>query len=61
MDQTVLDVSGIPGAAIGDEVVLLGEQGGAGITAWEHADLCHTIPYEILCNIAGRVPRVVAD
>ena len=31
------------------------------ITAWDHADLCHTIPYEILCNIASRVPRTVAD
>jgi alanine racemase len=61
MDQTLLDVTGIAGAAIGDEVVILGEQGGEVITAWEHADLCRTIPYEILCNLAGRVPRVVTD
>jgi alanine racemase len=57
MDQTILDVTDIPGAAIGDEVVILGEQTGASITAWEHADLCGTIPYEILCGIAARVPR----
>jgi alanine racemase len=61
MDQTMLDVTRIPEAAIGVEVVILGEQGGEAITAWEHADLCRSIPYEILCNIAGRVPRLVAD
>jgi alanine racemase len=68
MDQTILDVTEIPNAMIGDEVVILGEQatgdqaghqGAEIITAWEHADLCGTIPYEVLCNIAGRVPRVV--
>ena len=65
MDQTILDVTDISQAAIGDEVVILGEQAGqsgkASITAWEHADLCGTIPYEILCNIAARVPRHVID
>jgi len=57
MDQTILDVTDIPGVTIGDEVVILGDQAGISITAWEHADLCGTIPYEILCGIAGRVPR----
>ena len=70
MDQTLLDVTDIPGAAIGDEVVILGEQASgaqprnsinASITAWEHADLCGTIPYEILCGVASRVPRQVID
>ncbi len=58
MDQTVLDVTDVPGAAIGDEVVILGKQGEAEITAWEHADACGTIPYEILCGIAARVSRI---
>jgi alanine racemase len=65
MDQTMLDVTAIPGAAIGDEIVILGEQasrfGLRHITAHEHADLCGTIPYEILCNITARVPRGVVD
>jgi alanine racemase len=58
MDMTLIDVTDVPGASIGDEVVLIGKQGSAEIDAWEHASLCGTIPYEILCNIGPRVPRV---
>ncbi|MEO8726559.1 MAG: alanine racemase [Acidobacteriaceae bacterium] len=58
MDMTLIDVTDVAGAEIGDEVVIIGEQGGRTIDAWEHAELCRTIPYEILCNIGIRVPRV---
>jgi alanine racemase len=61
MDQTILDVTDIPDVALGDEVVILGEQGTEQITAYEHADFCGTIPYEILCNIAARVPRIAVE
>jgi len=61
MDLTTIDVTHIPGVEIGDEVTLIGEQGRERITAYEHADLAGTIPYEILCNIAARVHRVVKD
>jgi alanine racemase len=54
MDQTVVDVTNIPQAAIGDEVLLLGD----GLDAWEQADLAGTIPLEVLCAISGRVPRI---
>ncbi len=57
MDQTIVDVTGIPDAAIGDEVVLLGSQQGETIDAWELADLAATIPWEVLCAISNRVPR----
>ncbi len=57
MDMTMIDVTGIPGADIGDEVILLGSNGERSISAWEHANLAHTIPYETLCNISKRVPR----
>ncbi len=59
MDQTTVDVTGIPGAAIGDEVVLLGSQGTASITAWDLANQTGTIPWDVLCAIGARVPRVV--
>jgi len=59
MDQTILDVTRIPGVEIGDEVVVIGLQGQQSITAWEIADLAGTIPYEVLCGIAARVPRVL--
>jgi alanine racemase len=47
MNLTVVDVTGIPAATSGDEVILLGD----GITADDHARLAHTISYEILCGI----------
>ena len=59
MDQTMVDVSGIPGVAIGDEVVLLGSQGARSIDAWDLADLTGSIPWEVLCAIGPRVPRLI--
>jgi alanine racemase len=47
MNLTVVDVTSIPAATSGDEVILLGD----GITADDHARLAHTISYEILCGI----------
>jgi len=61
MDQTVVDVSGVSGVKMGDEVVLLGSQGAETVAAWEMADACRTIPYEVLCGIAARVPRISVD
>lgn len=59
MDQTILDVTTISEVAIGDEVVLLGEQGSERITAENLAQQCQTIPWEILTSIAHRVPRCI--
>jgi alanine racemase len=61
MDQTVVDVTDISQVAIGDEAVLLGNQGDQAITAWDLADLTSTIPWEVLCAIGPRVPRLVVD
>jgi alanine racemase len=61
MDLTTIDVTGITGADVGDEVILIGEDAGCKITAWEHAKHACTIPYEILCGIANRVPRVYVE
>ena len=58
MDQTVLDVTGIPGVEAGDEVVILGSQGAEAITAFDHAHAAGTIPWEVFTRIAARVPRV---
>ncbi len=59
MDQTMVDVTGVPGVSIGDEVVLLGSQGAESIDAWDLADLTETIPWEVLSAIGARVPRVM--
>lgn len=58
MDQIMCDVTAIPDVRIGDEVVLLGEQGNERITADEMAGWADTISYEILLSISERVPRV---
>jgi alanine racemase len=57
MDLTLVDVTGIPGISVGDEVTLLGAQEGLSVDALEHAELANSTPYEILCNISKRVPR----
>jgi alanine racemase len=61
MDLTVVDVSHAPEVAVGDTVTILGEQDGLRITADDHARWAETIPYEILCGISARVPRVPAE
>jgi alanine racemase len=58
MDQTVLDITEIPGVAPGDEVVILGHQGADAITAFDHAAAAQTIPWEVFTRIGPRVRRV---
>jgi alanine racemase len=58
MDQTVLDVSGLPQVAVGDKVTLFGEQGGASITMGEFCGWARMIPWDVFCSITKRVPRV---
>lgn len=58
MDQTMLDVTDIPGVAVGDEAVLLGRQGQERIDAVELASWAGTISYEVLLAITARVPRI---
>jgi len=58
MDQIVVDCGPEGDVAVGDEVVLLGEQGGERISAQEWAQRTGTIAYEILTGIGARVPRV---
>jgi alanine racemase len=57
MDLTLVDVTGIPGISVGDEVILLGSEDSLSVDAREHAELANSTPYEILCNISKRVPR----
>ncbi len=58
MDQTIVDVSDVPEAACGDPVVLIGRQEGGEITVAEFSRWADTIPWETLCSITKRVPRV---
>ena len=58
MNQTVINVSGVPGARVGDEVVLLGKGGEEEITAEELADKIDTVVYEIVTRINPSLHRV---
>ena len=57
MDLTMVDVTDIGGVQPGDEVVLLGAQGGEAISAEEMAGWADTISYEILTSISPGIPR----
>lgn len=69
MDLTMIDVTDVEGAALGDEATLLGSSRAVGgkpgeeteITAHEVASWSKTIPWEVLTNISRRVPRFYRD
>ena len=57
MDWTTIDVTGIPGASVGDDVTIIGGIGDDLIRAEDLAAITDTISYEITCGISQRVPR----
>ncbi|MBN2431434.1 MAG: alanine racemase [Acidobacteria bacterium] len=61
MNMIMVDVTHVAGAAVDDEVVLLGRQGEESVTADEMAALCHTINYEIVARLGAHIPRIVVD
>ena len=61
MDLTLFDVTDVPGVDVGDEIILLGRTDECSITALEIAEMVGTVPYEILCSIGKRVPRIYVD
>jgi alanine racemase len=58
MDQFLVRLDDVPGAAVGDEVVLLGAQGHARLSAEDLASAWGTINYDVVCTIGARVPRI---
>ena len=58
MDMCLIDVTDIADISIGEEVVIFGTQGSLQILVAELATKAKTIPYEILCCVGKRVPRV---
>ncbi len=58
MDSTLVDVTDLASVGVGDEAILIGKSGGLAITVEEIAEATQTIPYEVLCRIGERIPRV---
>jgi alanine racemase len=58
MDQTVVDVTDLGEVASGDEAVIIGRQGKAEISIGEFSRWADTIPWETLCSVTKRVPRI---
>ncbi len=57
MDQFMVDLTAVPQARPGDEVVLIGRQDAEEISVDDLAGLVNTINYEVVCMIGGRIPR----
>ncbi|HUI31849.1 MAG TPA: alanine racemase [Candidatus Acidoferrales bacterium] len=58
MDHLMVDLENDPKVQVGDGVTLIGKDCGLGISAWDIASKLGTIPYEVLCMINNRVPRL---
>jgi len=58
MDNLTVDLGASPSAAVGDEVTIIGRDGGERQTAEQLARRIDTISYEVVCGISGRVPRL---
>jgi alanine racemase len=58
MDQTIVDATDVAEVASGDEAVLIGKQAASEISIGEFSRWAETIPWETLCSITKRVPRV---
>lgn len=58
MDQTIIDVTDCPEAEVGDIATLIGKNGSKEITTAQFSEAAGTIPWETLCSITKRVPRI---
>ncbi len=61
MDWTLIDVTDVENALVGDEVLLIGEKNGCRVSAADIAKEIDTIGYEVTCGISSRVPRLFKE
>ena len=57
----MVDVTDLPGVRCGDIATVFGPGTDGGPTAAELAEIAGTIPYELLCAVSPRVPRIYVD
>ena len=61
MDFCLIDVTEVEDVSVGDEVILLGEEGAQRLEAHDLAELADSLHYEVLCSIGARVPRILVE
>ncbi|MDR1246199.1 MAG: alanine racemase [Clostridiales Family XIII bacterium] len=61
MDQCMIDLTYIEGAALGDEVIVIGAEGGKCVSAEEIGEKTGAINYEVLCGFGQRLPKVYIE
>ncbi len=61
MNMMVIDVTDLEGVAVGDEVVLIGNQGDRIITVSSFGDMNNSMNYEMLTRLPDHIPRIVVD
>jgi len=61
MDLIMVDLGDDTEIMIGDDAVLFGAQGNDSISVQSISDKCNTVPYEIICWISPRVPRIYTN
>ena len=61
MDQMTVDVTGIPDAAVGDEVEVISSDPAAPNCVEQLARLADTIPYEITCHLGHNIRHMLVD
>ena len=61
MNCITIDITGIEGVEIGDEVVLIGEQDGKSVSVASFGELSDQLNYELLTRLPHDIPRVVVD
>jgi len=61
MDQCVVDVTDLPGVSVGDEAVLIGQQGAERIPVWDLTRAADGAPHEIVACLRARLPRVYLE
>lgn len=59
MDQTIIDVTDIPGVCAGDTAVLIGTSGTLTLSAGDLAESAGTISNEILSRLGARLDRIL--
>ena len=61
MDQVIVELTDVPGAAVGDEVEVVSNDPAAPHSVEGLARLCGTIPYEVTCRLGRRARRVLVE